>query len=111
VELGAPKYVKKSDTTRRPSGSYPESPDANEDARPHAQESFGSRPAWRMKLLQQDGACHRIPGVLDSKCAAPLHAARPAERVRALIGSLDSGVPDRAEGHRAYILESLQRPR
>jgi metal-responsive CopG/Arc/MetJ family transcriptional regulator len=38
-------------------------------------------------------------------------AARPAERVRALIGSLDSGVPDLAEEHRAYILESLQRAR
>jgi hypothetical protein len=29
--------------------------------------------------------------------------------VRPLIGSLDSGVPDLAGEHRAYILESLQR--
>src|SRR5256885_5684457 len=35
--------------------------------------------------------------------------ARPGERVRALIGSVDSGVVDLAEQHRAYILESLQR--
>jgi len=37
--------------------------------------------------------------------------ARPAERVRPLIGSLESGVEDLAEQHRAYILESLQRAR
>lgn len=34
---------------------------------------------------------------------------RPAERVRGLIGSLDSGLPDLAEQHRKYILESLAR--
>lgn len=37
--------------------------------------------------------------------------ARPGERVRALIGSVDSGISDLAEEHRAYILESLQRAR
>ncbi len=31
----------------------------------------------------------------------------PAERVRALLGSLDSGIPDLAENQRAYIIESL----
>ncbi len=36
---------------------------------------------------------------------------KPAERVRGLIGSLDSGVPDLAGQHRAYILESLKRGR
>ncbi len=36
---------------------------------------------------------------------------RPAERVRGLIGSLDSGLPDLAEQHRSYILESLKRGR
>jgi hypothetical protein len=35
----------------------------------------------------------------------------PAERVEGLIGSLESGVPDLAERHRAYILESLRRGR
>ncbi len=34
---------------------------------------------------------------------------RPAERVRGLIGSLESGLPNLAEQHRAYILESLKR--
>ena len=33
---------------------------------------------------------------------------RPAERVRSLLGSLESGVPDLAERHREYILESLR---
>jgi metal-responsive CopG/Arc/MetJ family transcriptional regulator len=37
--------------------------------------------------------------------------ARPADRVRSLIGSLESGIPDLAEKHRAYILESLRRGR
>jgi hypothetical protein len=34
---------------------------------------------------------------------------RPAERVKGLIGSLDSGNSDLAEQHRAYIIESLTR--
>jgi len=33
---------------------------------------------------------------------------RPAERVRGLIGSLDSGVAELARKHRASILESLK---
>lgn len=36
---------------------------------------------------------------------------RPADRVRSLIGSLESGVPDLAEKHRAYVIESLRRGR
>lgn len=36
---------------------------------------------------------------------------RPAERVRGLIGSLESGVPDLARRHRAFILESLKNGR
>jgi len=36
---------------------------------------------------------------------------RPADRVRSLIGSLDSGVPDLAEKHRVYVIESLRRGR
>lgn len=37
--------------------------------------------------------------------------ARPADRVRSLIGSLESGIPDLAERHREYVLESLRRGR
>jgi hypothetical protein len=36
---------------------------------------------------------------------------KPAERVKGLIGSLASGVPDLAERHREYIIESLRRVR
>ena len=34
---------------------------------------------------------------------------KPADRVRGLIGSLDSGVSDLATRHREYILESIKR--
>lgn len=43
--------------------------------------------------------------------APPAAGSRPAERVRALIGSLDSGVADLAEQHREYLIESLSRGR
>ena len=36
---------------------------------------------------------------------------RPADRVRRLIGSLESGIPDLARKHRAYILESVKHGR
>lgn len=36
-------------------------------------------------------------------------ASRPADRVRGLIGSLKSGVPDLAERHREYIIDALRR--
>lgn len=39
--------------------------------------------------------------------AIPLGEDTPATRVRHLIGSLESGIPDLAEKHRAYILDSL----
>lgn len=38
----------------------------------------------------------------------PSRAKRPADRVRGLIGSLASGIPDLAERHREYVLESLR---
>jgi metal-responsive CopG/Arc/MetJ family transcriptional regulator len=42
---------------------------------------------------------------------SPGTRARPADRVRHLIGSLESGTPDLAEEHRSYIIESLRRAR
>jgi len=36
---------------------------------------------------------------------------RAADRVKGLIGSLESGVGDLAERHRAHVLESLRRGR
>ena len=38
----------------------------------------------------------------------PSSAGRPVDRVRGLIGSLESGIPDLAENQRKYILESLK---
>jgi metal-responsive CopG/Arc/MetJ family transcriptional regulator len=43
--------------------------------------------------------------------ASPGSKARPADRVRSLIGSLESGTSDLGEKHRAYIIESLRRGR
>ena len=36
---------------------------------------------------------------------------RPVDRVRGLVGSLESGVPELAERHREYIVESLKNGR
>jgi metal-responsive CopG/Arc/MetJ family transcriptional regulator len=41
----------------------------------------------------------------------PAPAGRPADRVRLLLGSLESGIPDLAEKQRAYVLESLKNAR
>jgi metal-responsive CopG/Arc/MetJ family transcriptional regulator len=45
----------------------------------------------------------------DYLSAPAVSGTRPAERVRGLIGSLNSGVADLAEQHRKYVLESLTR--
>ncbi len=42
---------------------------------------------------------------------APGARAVRSNRVRNLIGSLESGVPDLADRHRAYMVESLRRGR
>jgi Arc/MetJ-type ribon-helix-helix transcriptional regulator len=42
---------------------------------------------------------------------APAAGRRPADRVRGLLGSLESGLPDLAERQREFILESLKRAR
>ena len=34
---------------------------------------------------------------------------KPSDRVQGLLGSLESGLPDLAENHRRYVLESLTR--
>lgn len=36
-------------------------------------------------------------------------ASKPADRVRDLIGSLQSGVPDLAERHRDYVIAAVRR--
>ena len=42
---------------------------------------------------------------------APPPDSKPAERVKHLLGSLSSGVPDLAERHREYVLASLKHAR
>jgi len=41
----------------------------------------------------------------------PRREEKPAERVRHLIGSLETGIPDLAENHRSYVLESVKHGR
>ena len=41
----------------------------------------------------------------------PRNEKTPEARVRHLIGSLDTGIPDLAENHRSYVLESLKHGR
>ena len=41
----------------------------------------------------------------------PGHEEKPADRVRHLIGSLETGISDLAENHRSYVLESLKHGR
>jgi hypothetical protein len=48
---------------------------------------------------------------LSAYLGAPSPNGRPIDRVRSLIGSLESGVPDLAEKHRAYVVEALRRGR
>lgn len=52
----------------------------------------------RAALREFLGASNRRPG-------------RPVDRVRGLIGSLESGIPDLAARHRDYVLKSLVRQR
>ena len=42
---------------------------------------------------------------------APSEDKTPETRVRHLLGSLESGIPDLAENHRPYVLESLKHER
>jgi hypothetical protein len=48
---------------------------------------------------------------LSAYLGAPSAEGRPIDRVRSLIGALESGVPDLAEKHRRYLIETLRRGR
>jgi metal-responsive CopG/Arc/MetJ family transcriptional regulator len=64
------------------------------------------------RASQQSGrkASDIVRAALRDYLSAPSTSGpRPAERVRGLIGSLDSGLPDLAEQQRKYIIESLTR--
>ena len=48
---------------------------------------------------------------LEAFLSGEVAAASPASRVRRLLGSVDSGLPDLAERHRDYLLEAVKRGR
>lgn len=52
---------------------------------------------------------HIVRAALRDYLSAPAAGRRPAERVRGLIGCLDSGLPVVAEQHRRLIIQSLTR--
>lgn len=58
----------------------------------------GSSDIVRLALREFLGGSSQLPG-------------RPIDRVRGLVGSLASGVPDLAARHREYVLRSLTRRR
>jgi metal-responsive CopG/Arc/MetJ family transcriptional regulator len=52
-----------------------------------------------------------VRSALREYLGAARSRAKPIDRVRQLIGSVDGGPGDLAERHRAYVLESLRRGR
>ena len=58
----------------------------------------GSSDIVRLALREFLGGSSKRPG-------------RPIDRVRGLVGSVESGIPDLAERHRYYLLRSLTRRR
>ena len=62
------------------------------------------------RMQRRDSEIVRM-ALRDFLAAGSRAAGHPADRVRALIGSVRTGIPDLAERHRAYILESLKRGR
>ena len=64
------------------------------------------RAARRLRRRDSDVVRMALEGFLQTNAVT---GAKPADRVRHLIGSLESGVPDLAERHRAYIVEALKK--
>jgi predicted transcriptional regulator len=64
--------------------------------------------ARRMQRRPSDVVRLAIQQFLGADEAAPL---RHADRVRELLGAVESGVPDLAVRHRHYVLETLKRGR
>ena len=65
------------------------------------------RSSRRMKRNRSDLARPALNQFLD----ATLAAAHPVERVRDLIGSVKSGVPDLGQRHREHLIARLRRSR
>jgi hypothetical protein len=62
----------------------------------------------RMKTKNSEIVRRALREFLGTEARLDVH---PADRVRSLIGSLESGIPDLAEKHREYVIESLRRGR
>ena len=62
-------------------------------------------PAKRMKRNRSDVVRLALDQFLDVGPAA----ARPVERVRDLLGSVESGVPDLGQRHREHLIARLRR--
>lgn len=59
--------------------------------------------ARRLKRKRSDVVRQAIEQFLDTQPAT-----RPIERVRDLLGSIDTGVPDLGERHREYLVRRLR---
>jgi hypothetical protein len=66
------------------------------------------RASRRLRRKDSDVVRMALESFLKGNAAS---GGKPADRVRHLIGSLDSGVPDLAERHREYVLKALKRGR
>jgi predicted DNA-binding protein len=72
---------------------------------PEALASRLERSARRLKRKRSDVVRLALEQFLDSEPAAT----RPVERVRDLLGSVDSGVPDLGQRHREHLIRRLRR--
>jgi len=64
------------------------------------------RSARRLKRKRSDVVRQALEQFLDTQPDV-----RPIERVRDLLGSVDSGVPDLGQRHREYLVKRLRRGR
>jgi Arc/MetJ-type ribon-helix-helix transcriptional regulator len=64
------------------------------------------RAAKRQKRKRSDVVRQALEQFLDTEPEV-----RPVERVRDLLGSLESGIPDLGQRHREYLIQRLRRGR
>lgn len=62
--------------------------------------------ARRLKRKRSDVVRQALEQFLDTQPET-----RPIERVRDLLGSIDTGIPDLGERHREYLVQRLRRGR
>lgn len=62
------------------------------------------RSARRLKRKRSDVVRQALEQFLETESAE-----RPIERIRDLLGSVESGIPDLGERHREYLIRRLRR--